>query len=73
MHKGYLSGSIIVFIFSFVCIISTFIDVLQLKYTTGSIDLWGSVVFHATTAIIASFLLVKARPVKQMLQKEGEK
>jgi hypothetical protein len=61
MRKGFLMGSIILFIVSLICIIYTIVEVIQVRYGLGSLNLWGGVVFHVVTAVIASFLLSRAQ------------
>lgn len=70
MHKGYLIGSIVLFALSLTCIIIAVIEVIQVKYGLGSLNLWSAVIFHFVTAIIASFFLYRGRRVKQQSKKE---
>jgi hypothetical protein len=70
MRKGYLIGSIVLFILSLTCIIYTIVEVIQVKYGLGSLNLWGAVVFHVVTAVIASFLLSRAQGERHKTVKE---
>ena len=70
MQKGYLNSSIILFIVSLDCIETTVAEVIRKTYAMSSWNFWGAVVFHVVVAMIAVFLLEKARNVQQ--HKEGE-
>lgn len=65
MNKAYLIVSIILFAISVLCIGSTVLEVIRGDYGMLAGDFWGPVVFHFVTAVVAGFLLVKARPKKQ--------
>ena len=71
MRKGYLLGSVVLFVRSILCIVATAVEVALGRYTMDSLQFIGAVVFHPITAITASFLLVKARPRSPGIGKEG--
>lgn len=72
MHTGYLIGSIILFVLSLGCIGTTVTQVIRREFGLGSMNFWGAVVFHVVTAIIAVFLLDRARSKKQSTNKEEQ-
>jgi len=65
MNKAYLIVSIILFAISVLCIGSTVLEIIRGDYGMLTWDFWGPVAFHFVTAVVAGFLLVKARPNKQ--------
>ena len=57
MHRGFLIGSVILFVLSLGCISVAVIRVVQGVFGMGSPGLWGAVAFHVVTALVAMFLL----------------
>ena len=72
MHKGYLVGSIILFVIALACIATTVINVIQEEATLSSLGFWGAVVFHAVLSLIAVFALEKARTTQTTTQEEAK-
>jgi len=64
VNKGYLIASIVIFVVSIACILGTAYEVIQGTYGLASFNLWGGVLFHGVSAVVASFLLVKAHGQK---------
>ncbi|MFC1836368.1 hypothetical protein ACFL2Q_16875 [Thermodesulfobacteriota bacterium] len=64
MNKGYLIAAIILFAVSIVCVIAVSLETIGREFGMLYLDFWGGVLFHAVSAIVASFLLVKAHKLK---------
>ncbi|MEW6355874.1 MAG: hypothetical protein AB1696_06100 [Planctomycetota bacterium] len=72
MRKGFLIGAIVVLSMGGACIAATVLEVATGKCGMGSASFWGGVAFHACAGIVASFLLVKARPPRQEDQDKAD-
>ena len=70
MRVGCFSGAVILLVLSLGCIVVAVVDVVLGKYGMGSVNFWGAVGFHLTTAIIAAFLLDQAHRVDLESKKE---
>jgi len=70
MHKGYLIGSVILFVVSIGCVATVVVKTAQGEYGMGSLNCWGSIACHAVTAVVAAFLLDKAHGEKEQTEKE---
>ena len=55
----YLIGAILSGIASLSCIIATAIEYIRGKFSLNSSDLWGAVVFHLITGVLAVWLASK--------------
>ena len=60
MCVGRLIGAIVLFVLSIGCIAGTVVDMARGEYGMGAGRLWGAVVFHSVTAVLASLLLHNA-------------
>jgi len=60
MKLGWFIASIIVWLASFICIITTIHELATGKNNLKKLDFWGAVIFHGITAILALWLFLKA-------------
>jgi len=70
MHKGFLIGSVVVFLLSLGCTGVAVILAVQGVFGMGSPGLWGAVAFHVATALVAMVLLDCAVRAKREARKE---
>jgi len=55
----WIISAVIFFLLSIVCGVSTALEIKSCKLDPKSVEYLGSIAFHAITAIIAIFLLIK--------------